>query len=225
MLDVHLRSGNAFLAARLFLPTRPGSVGVVFCHGWSGAHHFEDLHAELAEAGVTVVSFEQRGYGLSTGRARLSAWPADMAAVAEWLRRRDLRVWVMGLSTGGTVALATAAQHPWIAGAIALSPFARLDRIRADYPPARKIFAEHFGELRAADHRAADALAWAPAIAPRPAVVVHTRRDEIVPFAHAELLRDKAGVTLWELPRGDHRLLKVDRPALFRRIRRLITRT
>jgi len=225
MLDVHLRSGNAFLAARLFLPARAGPVGVVFCHGWSGAHHFDDLHAALAEGGITVVSFEQRGYGESTGQARLSLWPADMAKVAEWLRRRDLRVWVMGLSTGGTMALTTAAQQAWIAGAIALSPFARLDRIRADYPPARKILTERFGELRAADYRAADALVWAPSIGPRPAIVVHARRDEIVPFAHAQLLRDKAGVTLWELPRGDHRLLKVDRPALFRRIRRLLLRT
>ena len=139
MFDVYLRNGRIFLAVKLFLPERANGVGVVFSHGWGGAHLFDDLHAFLAESGVTVASVEQRGYGQSTGKAVLARWPEDMAIVGEWLRVRDLRIWAMGLSTGGTMALVTAGKHTWIAGAIALSPFATLKLIRHDYPPGKKI--------------------------------------------------------------------------------------
>jgi pimeloyl-ACP methyl ester carboxylesterase len=218
MLDVYLRNGRTFLAVKLFLPKRERGLGVVFSHGWGGAHMFDDLHQFLADAGITVASMEQRGYGQSSGNAVLAKWPDDMAAVAEWLRTGKRRVWSMGLSTGGTMALVTAGKHDWISGAIALSPFATLKRIRQDYPPSRKVLADRFGAFRPIDYSTADALTWTAKIAPRPAIVIHARGDEIVPFAHAEMIRDQAGATLWAIPRGDHRLQKIDRPALFKRI-------
>ena len=52
---------------------------------------------------------------------------------------------------------------------------------------------------------------------------MHARGDEVVPFAHAELIRDKGGATLWEFAGGDHRLQTIDRPALFGRIKQAIT--
>ena len=58
-LDVYLRNGRTFLAAKLFLPARANGVGVVFSHGWGGAHLFDDLHAYLADSGVTVVSIDR----------------------------------------------------------------------------------------------------------------------------------------------------------------------
>jgi len=225
MFDVYLRNGRIFLAVKLFLPERANGVGVVFSHGWGGAHLFDDLHAFLAESGVTVASLEQRGYGQSTGKAVLARWPEDMAIVGEWLRVRDLRIWAMGLSTGGTMALVTAGKHTWIAGAIALSPFATLKLIRHDYPPGKKILADRFGTFRPADFETADALTWTTRIAPRPALVVHARNDEIVPFAHAEMIRDEGGARLWEIPEGDHRLQTVDRAALFERIKRTLLQT
>ncbi|HSB81654.1 MAG TPA: alpha/beta hydrolase [Candidatus Methylomirabilis sp.] len=224
MLDVYLRNGRAFLAVRLFLPKREKGIGVVYSHGWGGAHLFDDLHQYLADSGITVASLEQRGYGRSPGKAVLAKWPDDMAAVGEWLRARNRRVWSMGLSTGGTMALVTAGKHAWIGGAIALSPFATLKRIRQDYPPGRKVLADRFGAFRPIDYATADALTWTAKIAPRPAIVVHARGDEIVPFAHAEMIRDHAGATLWAIPRGDHRMQKTDRRALFRRILETLTK-
>ena len=225
MFDVYLRNGRIFLAVKLFLPERANGVGVVFSHGWGGAHLFDDLHAFLAESGVTVASVEQRGYGQSTGKAVLARWPEDMAIVGEWLRVRDLRIWAMGLSTGGTMALVTAGKYAWIAGAIALSPFATLKLIRRDYPPGKKILADRFGTFRPVDFETADALTWTTRIAPRPALVVHARNDEIVPFSHAEMIRDEGGARLWEIPEGDHRLQTVDRAALFERIKRTLLET
>ncbi len=223
MVDVYLQSGRAFLAVKLFLPARRNGVGVVYSHGWGGAHLFDDLHGFLADSGVTVASIEQRGYGQSMGKAVLAKWPVDMAVVGAWLQAQDLRVWAMGLSTGGTMALVAAGKRDWIAGAIALSPFATLKLIRRDYPPCRKILADRFGTFRPVDFKTADALAWTGKIAPRPALVIHARGDEIVPFAHAEMIRDQGGATLWEIPGGDHRLQSIDRPALFERIRQTLS--
>lgn len=223
MLDIYLRSGRTFLAVNLFLPARPNGLGVVFSHGWGGSHLFDDLHAFLADAGVTVASMEQRGYGRSAGKAVLAKWPEDMAAVGEWLRARGLRVWAMGLSTGGTMALVTAGKYEWISGAIALSPFATLRLIRRDYPPCKKVLADRFGPFRPVDYRTADALTWTAKIAPRPAIVIHARGDEIVPFLHAEMIRDTGKAAVWEIPGGDHRLERIDRPTLFKRIRNRLT--
>lgn len=219
MLEVYLRNGRSFLAANLFVPPHPAGPGVVFSHGWGGAHLFDDLHLYLANAGVFVASMEQRGYGRSPGTPALARWPEDMAGVGEWLRTRTSRVFAVGLSTGGTMALVAAAKFDWFAGAIALSPFASLAQIRRDYPPCKKVLAARFGPLRPPDYAAANALTWTPRIAPRPAIVAHARRDEVVPFTHAEMIRDHGGAELWEIAGGDHRLQSIDRPSLFKRIR------
>jgi pimeloyl-ACP methyl ester carboxylesterase len=226
MLPVHLRSGKVFLACRLFVPKRPNGLGVAYSHGWGGAHVFDDLHARLADWGFTVASIEQRGYGASSGKPQISAWPDDLGAAATWLQARGLKVWAMGLSTGGTMALVTAAQRPDLLGAVAISPFATLKKIQEDYPPCREILRERFGRFAAADFAAADARHWAPRIAPRRAVVIHCADDEIVPFAHAKAIRAGAPrtVELWRIPGGDHRLETIKRAPLFDRIRSVLAR-
>jgi pimeloyl-ACP methyl ester carboxylesterase len=219
MLDIYLRNGRSFLATNLFVPSHPAGPGVVFSHGWGGAHLFDDLHRFLSDSGIFVASIEHRGFGRSPGAPSLAKWPEDVAAVGDWLRGRTTRVFAMGLSTGGTMSLAAAGTYQWFAGAIALSPFASLKHIRRDYPLCKKILAARFGAFRPPDYAAADALAWTPRIAPRPAIVAHARKDEVVPFAHAEMIRDQGGATLWEIADGDHRLESIDRSSLFKRIR------
>ncbi len=44
MFDMYLRNGRVFLAVKLVLAERSNGVGVVFSHGWGGAHLFDDLH-------------------------------------------------------------------------------------------------------------------------------------------------------------------------------------
>lgn len=221
-LPIYVRNGRTFLMVHLFLPDRSKGVGIVFSHGWKCAHVMDDMHEYLAEAGVTVASLEQRGFGQSTGKARLAKWPEDMAAVGEWLRGLRLRVWSAGLSTGGTLALAAAAKHEWFAGAIALSPFASLDRIMKDYPACQEILTEYFGVLDVKDYAVGDALRWTPLIAPRRAILIHSRGDQVVPFAHAEMIARKTGATLWDIKGGNHRLENINRRKLFERIRAIV---
>src|SRR3954471_14827202 len=101
--------------------------GVVFCHGWGGGAQYDDLLERLADEGYFAARLSQRGYGKSKGRADLSLWAADMALCAASIRGRgDVdKIWAAGQSTGGTMALAAAAQHDF-AGAVAIAPFSDL---------------------------------------------------------------------------------------------------
>ncbi|MBI2457759.1 MAG: hypothetical protein HYV46_16660 [candidate division NC10 bacterium] len=66
-LDVHVRNGRTFLATKLFLPGRANGLGVVFSHGWGGAHLFDDLHAFLADTGgATLWDFPGGDHRLQT---------------------------------------------------------------------------------------------------------------------------------------------------------------
>jgi hypothetical protein len=69
--DIYLKNGRGFLHTTLWVPKEANGIGVVFSHGWGGAHVFGDLHQRLAGWGFTVASLEQRGYWEATGKGRL----------------------------------------------------------------------------------------------------------------------------------------------------------
>ena len=112
------------------------------------ARPMTNLLALLAGRGYTVLRFEQRGYGASTGKADLSMWPVDMAACAAALTQIVNKVWAMGQSTGGTMALVAATQYNCFAGAVSIAPFCSLTRILEDNANARAILEARFGPLQ-----------------------------------------------------------------------------
>ena len=73
------------------------------------------LAGQLADAGYLVVRYDKRGVGQSGGRAEsatLSDYADDVLSVVSWLRKQkdvdDRRVYVVGHSEGGAVALIAA---------------------------------------------------------------------------------------------------------------------
>ena len=73
------------------------------------------LAGQLADAGYLVVRYDRRGVGQSGGRAEsatLSDYADDVLSVVRWLRKQkdvdDRRVYVVGHSEGGAVALIAA---------------------------------------------------------------------------------------------------------------------
>jgi pimeloyl-ACP methyl ester carboxylesterase len=56
----------------MWTPAKSRNEGIVFCHGWGGGTPYDDLLSMLADRGYTVLRFEQRGYGSSSGLADLS---------------------------------------------------------------------------------------------------------------------------------------------------------
>jgi len=56
-----------------------------------------------------------------------------------------------------------------------------------------------------------------------PAIIVHTWGDEIVPFAHAEMIQDQGEATPCGFAGGTHWLETIHWPALFDRVRQVIS--
>jgi pimeloyl-ACP methyl ester carboxylesterase len=111
------------------LPDAPAAeTGVVFVHGWAGyrtAPHrmFVTTAAALAERGIASVRFDLRGRGasLSDGsQADLDGMIDDTLCAAKWLRDRHGvgRVYVLGICSGGNVALGAASLDKTLAGLI-----------------------------------------------------------------------------------------------------------
>ena len=91
----------------------PDAVAVLWCHGGPGSRlEPAFLDADAVAAGLRIVGIDRPGYGLSTtqpGRT-IAGWVPDALAVADQL---DLAKFiVVGTSTGGAYALATAALAP-----------------------------------------------------------------------------------------------------------------
>lgn len=219
-----LEADGADLEAVRFSPARTPRIGVVFAHGWSGAHRFDDLLERLAGRGIAGIRFSQRGYGESTGIAALERWPPDMNAAAALLEAEGIRVWMGGLSTGATMAIAACAANPRALGFFAIAPFLSLPAILRDNADAPTVLERRFGTLPAAAADAADARRHVRALGGRPGLVVHSRLDDTVPFAHGEEIARAGGPTvrLLALDRGNHVLSDVDRGPVFAGIEALL---
>jgi pimeloyl-ACP methyl ester carboxylesterase len=211
-LSIYVKSGDDYLNSVIWIPEKSCGEGIVFCHGWGGGTPYDDLLKILADRGYTVLRFEQRGYGNSTGQGDLSLWPIDMAACAAVLRGVVDKVWAAGQSTGGTMALVAAATEDCFAGALSLAPFCSLPRILEDNVNARSVLEAHFGSLQEKHFRTANALAIVESLK-KPVLIVQGTADESVPFEHGKLLYEKLQSVAQFRPveGGNHHLTNVDR--------------
>ena len=101
-ISFFIKSSDALLNCAMWTPAKSRDEAIVFCHGWGGGTPYDDLLRKLSERGYTVLRFEQRGYGASTGHADLSMWPVDMATCAAALTQLVKKVWAMGHSPMAT---------------------------------------------------------------------------------------------------------------------------
>jgi len=211
-ISFYIKSSDALLHCSMWTPAKSRNEGIVFCHGWGGGTPYDDLLSMLADRGYTVLRFEQRGYGSSSGLADLSLWPVDMAACAAAMTGIVNKVWAMGQSTGGTMALVAATQYNSFAGAVAIAPFCSLTRILEDNANARAILEARFGPLQEKHFRAADALEIVEKLK-KPVLIVQGTADASVPHAHGKLLHQKLQSVAQHrsVEGGNHHLNNVDR--------------
>jgi pimeloyl-ACP methyl ester carboxylesterase len=211
-ISFFLKSSAALLNCTMWTPAKSRNEGIVFCHGWGGGTPYDDLLAMLADRGYTVLRFEQRGYGGSSGQADLSLWPVDMAACGAALTGIVNKVWAMGQSTGGTMALVAAAHYNCFSGAVSIAPFCSLPRILEDNVNARAILEARFGPLQEKHFRTANALEIVERLN-KPVLIVQGTADESVPFEHGKLLYQKLQSVAQHrpVPGGNHHLTNVDR--------------
>jgi alpha-beta hydrolase superfamily lysophospholipase len=107
------------LPMRVWMHDRPPAT-LVYLHGiQSHSGWYEASSRYLAEAGVAVYQLERRGSGTDSGHERghvdrAETWLTDVAAAAELARAETgaAGVHLMGVSWGGKLALACAANRP-----------------------------------------------------------------------------------------------------------------
>lgn len=203
-----------------------GEHGVVLCHGFPrrasgvGLRYSELADRISAQMDMSVLTFNFRGSGRSEGDFSIAGWKRDLsAAVAHMRRTCDVdHVWVAGFGTGGSIALAVAAEDQAIDGVVSFAARAHFDDWSkhaddlvehaksvglfqtAGFPEDVKAWASEFDQVRPLDAISK--------IAPRPVMIVHGREDERVPVQDARDIKAAGGdaVELRIIHNATHRL-------------------
>ena len=185
---------------------------VVYFHG--NGNIAEDqipLARDLVRRDLAVMIVEYRGYGASSGgKPDEQGIYRDVEAALDEARRRGfpadrVALWGVSLGTGVAAEMETRGRG---ARLVLLSPFTSLtDAARVHAPwwlPAGMVIPDRF-----------DTLSKAGSIR-IPTLIVHGDADDVVPFAHGELLaRTIAGARLVRVPGGHHDdLFEVGGPAV-----------
>ena len=132
--DVRFRSGDADIAAWLYLPIGDGPwPAVVLGHGLGGIKEMGlgPYSERFATAGFVALAFDYRHFGESGGEPRLlldigrqlADWQAAVAFVRGLAEVDPARVALFGSSFGGGHAIVTASRDPGLAAVIAQCPF------------------------------------------------------------------------------------------------------
>jgi alpha-beta hydrolase superfamily lysophospholipase len=162
---------------------RPVASGV-FCHGNTGnLTTTAPIIPHLLDAGFSVLMFDYRGFGRSSGRPSFSGVVADGVCAArfhERIRPKQLPSILYGYSLGGAIAAQVIRHHPFDA-LILQSTFTNLpDITRATWP-------------RLPLHLFAGNLFDTKGVLPHlkvPLMIIHGSSDEVVPAWMAQALYD-----------------------------------
>ena len=185
--DVALQTRDDVRLHAWFIPVERPRATVLFCHGNAGniSHRLDSIRL-LHSLGLQVLIFDYRGYGRSEGAASEKGSYRDVDAAWRYLVDvRGLpedRIILFGRSLGAAVA-ADLASRTRPAAVIMESAFTSVPDMAAGiYPwlPVRLLSRYRYDNL--------DKITQISA----PLLLVHSRQDEIIPFAHGERLFERA---------------------------------
>ncbi len=167
-----------------FFPAAPDSplrhLAVLHAHGNAGnISHRLDVADALLASGVNVLLFDYRGYGRSSGRPSEEGTYRDAEAAHAWLVARGFaatHLIAFGESLGGAVVAELALRAP-LAGLVLQSTFTSIPDLGAELFP--------FLPVRWLARCRYDTLAKLPRVRV-PVLILHSREDTLVRFAHAE---------------------------------------
>ncbi|MDP2397665.1 MAG: alpha/beta hydrolase [Burkholderiales bacterium] len=199
--DLRLQTEDGETLAAWWVPAPAEKVrgAVLLLHGNAGSVADRIMYLpHFAAMGYGVLLIDYRGYGQSSGSPSEEGTYADARTAWRWLNERGFAagdIVLVGESLGGAVAAELAARVQPRA-LLLLSTFTSVNDLGGElYPwlPVRLLSRFRYDTLQGVtDYRG-------------PVLVVHSRDDEIVPFAHGQRLRAAAGARgqLLEL-RGGH---------------------
>ena len=180
---VHVPTEDGARVAALHLPHPAARLTLIYSHGNAEdlGHLAGILEAIRDSAGVSVIGYDYRGYGLSTGGPPTAAAATrDLEAVYRWatgeLGVPRERIVLHGRSVGTGPAVELAAREP-VAGLVLESGFVSAFRVMTRVqllPFDRFPNLRHMRDVRA------------------PVLVVHGTEDEVIPFSHGRRLFEAA---------------------------------
>ncbi len=180
---------------------------------------YEQFAERVAEEqGWVVLAVSLRGCGQSDGQFSMLGWLDDVARSIKRLREEgSQRIWLVGSTTGGSLAIMAAARDPEIRGVAVMAPRADFD----DWATDPRRFLQHCREVGVIDnddypesvskwsgelrqHRAIDSI---KSIGERPLLIIHGTNDRQVPSNDAQQLADLHPAPELRLINGaDHRI-------------------
>lgn len=225
------RSGGHTLACHITVPAGGSAEprpGVLICHGFPigpldarrSAGTFPQLADRIAhDLGYVAMTFNFRGTGTSTGDFSLQGWVDDLRSAIDFLvgETGPTQLVLVGMNTGGSIAICVAADDPRVRAAALLGPRADFD----DWAQHPRRFLEHAREIGAVStpgfppsfedwsraFRRFRPIDSARRFAPRPLLIMHGDDDESVPTSEARQLAAAHGrAELSVLAGAGHRL-------------------
>jgi hypothetical protein len=196
--DVYLDTRDGERLHAWWLPAVGSSRGTVyFLHG-----NAQNLSAHLLNvawlpaAGYNVFALDYRGFGRSTGKPDLAGALIDVQRGLDWLLAQEgvRPLFLLGQSLGGALASNLAAERTTIFQAVVLdgtfAGFRQIGREKlAGYWLTWPLQMPLSWTLPA-DREPLDRIAR---ISPVPLLIIHSREDAIIPYAHGERLFAAAG--------------------------------
>lgn len=187
---------------------------VCICHGIPASspdpndRGYPLLAERICREGLAVLIFNFRGTGASGGNIDLSGWSRDLKAIIDYLWTLPevdrTRLSLLGFSAGAAVSIYVAAQDKRVASVISCACPAEFASLIGVNDPQSVI--DHFrtvGAIRDKDFplsvddwvdgfRLVSPVDYVADIAPRPLLLVHGNKDELVDVSHAYKLYARA---------------------------------
>lgn len=221
------------LKGRLYEPKENQDIPIVLIlHGIPrakpepGDPGYTIIAKEIAKEGFTVISFNFRGTGESSGNFHIIGWAEDLEQMLDYLKLKfDAQrrgTILVGFSGGAAVAIYVSAKNKLPKAIISVSApayfdflaekkvaelwiegFRRIGLIKDDdFPSSLSAWQEEFRKIAPIN--------WVDKISPRLLVIVHGEKDELIPKQQALLLFEKAKKPkeLYLIEGGIHQLRK-----------------
>ena len=231
--DFTLTVDNLHLPAEVYFPEAAKDTypALCLCHGIPSGQQpspsdsgYPGLAHRFCDAGFVTLIFNFRGTGQAQGNIDILGWTRDLKAAIDYLVSIDKvdksRLYLLGSSAGAAVCIYVAANDPRVSSIITFAcpadfgfladkqrAKATIDHFRsiglireADFPPSIDEWLDGFNT--------ASPLRWIDRISPRPILLIHGDKDDLVPVEHAYKLYEKAGESkkIVVIPGAGHRL-------------------
>ena len=213
---VYFKSDGLKLKGQLFIPEKTPCPVLCLCHGMPRGgtadpndHGYVGLADRFTEEGFLTVIFNFRGSGESEGNFDIRGWTHDLKVVLEHIcnmkEAEQGNITLMGFSAGAAVAIYVAAQDQRVSSIIAcacpdtsrlaknrelaqtvIADYRKMGVIKdANFPPSLQSWMQGFAEIYSDK--------WIDKLSPRPILIIHGDKDDVVSPNSAFNLYERAG--------------------------------